>query len=364
MEGIILKTKKELALLALTVGASVALVACGGSEKPESSSAAGESTSEASSTETSDFSAVIITDQGGIDDKSFNQGAWEGLTDWGKENGKSKGVGGYDYLQSNSDSDYVTNLNTAVLSEFNMIYGIGYKLADAITEAANANPNNNFAIVDSVVDLPNVASINFRDHEASFLAGVAAGLTTKTNKIGFIGGMHGDVIDRFEAGFVAGVKAVKPDAEVSVQYADSFVDAAKGKSLASAMFASNIDIIFHAAGAVGTGLFSEAKEIVQADPSKEIWVIGVDQDQSNEGVVDASRNVTLTSTLKGVGTSVKKFTEEAQKGNFNGGKNIVYGLADDGVGLTDGQLTSEVIAKVNEYKQAIIDGKQEVPEKP
>lgn len=356
MEVFVVKTKKDLALLALTLGASATLVACG--SKPA------EKPAESTADKKGDFSAVIITDVGGVDDKSFNQGAWEGLTEWGKANGKTEGQGGYAYIQSNSDSDYITNLNIAINAEYNMIYGIGFKLADAITEVAKANPESNFAIVDSVVELPNVTSITFKDHEASFLAGVAAASTTKTNKVGFIGGMHGFVIDRFEAGFVAGVKAVNPEIEVDVQYADSFADSAKGKALAQAMYANNVDVIFHASGATGTGVFAEAKELVQADPSKEIWVIGVDQDQSAEGVVSADRNVTLTSTLKGVGTAVKEFANEAMKGNFHGGKSVVYGLKENGVGLTEGQLSAEAKAKIEEFKKMIIEGKQEVPEKP
>lgn len=313
-----------------------------------------------------DFSAVVITDVGGVDDKSFNQSAWEGLTEFGKENNLEKGVGGYDYLQSNSDSDYVTNLNSAVQANFQLVFGIGFKLADAIKEAAEQNPNTNFAIVDSVVELPNVASLTFKDNEAAFLAGVAAAKTTKTNTVGFIGGVEGFVIDRFEAGFVAGVKAVNPDIKVDVQYAGSFADAAKGKQLAAAMYSGGADVIFHASGGTGNGVFSEAKDIVSNDPSKEIWVIGVDLDQDAEGIVQVDgkdRHLTLTSTLKGVGQAVKQFSQLAKDGKFEAG-NKVYGLADGGVDLTDGQLTDDAKAAVKEFKEKIIKGEIEVPEKP
>src|SRR5699024_3196076 len=136
-----------------------------------------------------EFSAIMITDIGGVDDKSFNQSAWEGLTAWGEEQGKEKGMDGYEYIQSNSDSDYVTNLNTAVQSNFDITFGIGFKLEAAINDIAQQFPDKHFAIVDSVVDQPNVASLTFKDHEASFLAGVAAALTTETNHVGFIGGV-------------------------------------------------------------------------------------------------------------------------------------------------------------------------------
>ncbi|MBK0348943.1 BMP family protein [Aerococcaceae bacterium zg-ZJ1578] len=312
-----------------------------------------------------DFSVVMVTDTGGVDDKSFNQGAWEGLTAFGEENGLEKGKG-YHYLQSASDSDYVTNLELAVAGNFDVTFGIGYKLAEAIQQVAEANPERHFAIVDSMVDLPNVASIGFKDHEASFLAGVAAAKTTKTNKIGFIGGIKGEVIDRFEAGFVAGVKAVNPDIKVEVQYADSFSDAAKGKQLASAMYANDIDVVFHAAGGVGEGVFTEAKDIVKNDPTREIWVVGVDRDQDAEGIVEVEgkeRHLTLTSTLKGVGAAVKKVSEDAKAGNFKAGV-TTFGLEDNGVGLSDGQLTDDVKAAVAEFKEKIIKGEIEVPEKP
>ena len=199
-------------------------------------------------------------------------------------------------------------MNTAVNADFSLIFGIGYKLEPVINDIAKQYPDKHFAIVDSVVDQPNVASLTFKDNEASFLAGVAAAKTTTTKKVGFVGGVEGFVIDRFEAGFVAGVKAVDPEIEVKVEYAGSFADAPKGKQLAAAMYADGVDVIFHASGATGNGVFSEAKDIVANDPSKNIWVIGVDLDQDAEGIVEVDgkeRHLTLASTLKGVGEAVK-----------------------------------------------------------
>ena len=313
-----------------------------------------------------DFSAVIVTDVGGVDDKSFNQSAWEGLEQFGKDNKLEKGVGGYDYLQSNSDSDYVTNLNSAVQANFSLIFGIGYKLEAADKEAATQYPDKHFAIVDSVVDLPNVASLTFKDNEAAFLAGVAAAKTTKTKQVGFIGGVEGFVIDRFEAGFVEGVKAVDPSIKVEVQYAGSFADAAKGKQLAAAMYSGGADVIFHASGGTGNGVFSEAKDIVTNDPKREVYVIGVDLDQDAEGLVTVDgkeRHLTLASTLKGVGSAVKKFAQETKEGQFKSG-NTIYGLKDGGVDLTTAQLSPEAKKAVEEYKAKIVKGEITVPEKP
>lgn len=316
--------------------------------------------------EDENFSVIMITDIGGVDDKSFNQSAWEGFQEWGEETGRERGVDGFEYLQSNSDSDFITNLNTAISSDFDLIYGIGFKLEAAIDEMAQQYPDQNFAIVDAVVDQPNVASLNFMDNEASFLAGVAAALTTETNHIGFIGGVEGVIIDRFEAGFVAGALAVNPDIEITVEYAGSFGDASKGKQLAAAMYANGADIIFHASGDTGNGVFSEAKDLVSNDPSKNIWVIGVDRDQTEEGIVEVDgeeRNITLTSTLKAVGEAVKQFAVQTENEGFVAG-NTVYGLADGGVELTEGQLSEEVLEQIESYRQQIVNGEIEVPETP
>ena len=154
---------------------------------------------------------------------------------------------------------------------------------DAINEIAQQQKESNFAIVDAVVEQPNVASITFKEQEAAYLAGIAAGLTTETNNIGFIGGMDIEVITRFEAGFVAGVKAVNPDATIQREYAGAFDKAEFGQTIASKMYSSGADVIFHAAGGTGNGLFKEARDLKEKDPDREIWAIGVDSDQSAEG---------------------------------------------------------------------------------
>ncbi|WP_445505880.1 BMP family lipoprotein, partial [Niallia sp. 03091] len=182
-----------------------------------------------------------------------------------------------------------------------------------------------FAIVDSVVKQPNVASITFKEQEGAFLAGLVAGKATKSNKIGFIGGMENEIIWHFEAGFVDGVKAANPKAKVDVQYAGAFTKPEIGKTIANKMYSSGADVVFHASGGTGAGLFTEARELKEKDPSKYIWAIGVDSDQSPEGVV-GEHNVVLTSALKGVSTAVKDVTTKAKDGNFPGGQSLVYGL--------------------------------------
>ena len=274
------------------------------------------------------FSVGMVTDIGGIDDKSFNQSSWEGLQEFGKANNLQKGKGGYDYLQSTSDADYNTNLNTLSRQGFNLVYGIGFLMQNAVDTIAKQQKNTKFAIIDAEVKEPNVASILFKEQEAAFLAGVAAALTTKTNHIGFIGGMQSPVIEHFQSGFLAGVQAVKPAAKVDVQYAGAFDKAEVGQAIASKMYSTGADVIFHAAGATGNGLFKEADDLKKKDPSREIWAIGVDRDQTDMGP-----DVVLTSALKRVDVAVKDVSQKTKDGNFPGGKDVLYGLNENGVGL-------------------------------
>ncbi|MDN6640362.1 MAG: BMP family ABC transporter substrate-binding protein, partial [Tetragenococcus sp.] len=150
--------------------------------------------------------AALITDTGGVDDRSFNQSAWEGLQAWGEENDVERGNDGYQYFQSSNESDYIPNIDQALNAGFQTIFGIGYKLQPAIEEQAENNPDNNFVIVDDIVESDNVASATFKDQEAAYLAGIAAAYTTETDKVGFVGGVEGEVIDRFDAGFTKGVE--------------------------------------------------------------------------------------------------------------------------------------------------------------
>lgn len=345
--------KKRLGLtLSLVLAAGTLLSACGSSEDKEN----------AGGSEKESYSVAMVTDTGGVDDKSFNQSAWEGLQAYGEESGLEKGTGGFDYLLSKDDADYETNLNKLVRQKFDIVYGIGYLMTDAVTKIADQQKDANFAIVDSVVDKPNVASITFKENEGSFLVGVAAGLSTKTNKVGFVGGIEGSLIKKFEVGFVEGVKAANPDAEVVIQYAGSFSDSSKGQQIAEIMYGQDADIIYHAAGGVGAGVFTAAIDLKEKNPDKDFWVIGVDRDQYAEGEGDGY-NVTLTSMVKGVDVAVKDLAEKGKDGDFPGGEIIEYGLKENGVGIapTQDNLSEDVIAKIDEFKQKIIDGEIEVP---
>ncbi|MCM3214683.1 BMP family protein [Niallia taxi] len=350
-----MKKRKFGLALSLVLAAGTVLGACGKSDDNKGSS--GEDKSDS-------FSVAMVTDVGGVDDKSFNQSAWEGLQAFGKANGLDKG-NGIDYLQSQSDSDYSTNLNSLVRQKYNLVYGIGFMMEGAVEEIAKQQTDAHFAIVDAVVDQPNVASITFKEQEAGFLAGVAAGKATKTNKIGFIGGVESEVITRFEAGFEAGVKESNPDASIDSQYAGAFDKPEVGKTIASKMYSSDVDVIFHASGGTGAGLFTEARELKEKDPSRAIWAIGVDSDQANEGAV-GDHNVVLTSALKGVSAAVQDISTKAKEGNFPGGETSVYGLAEDGVGLAaindEVENKADIEAAVKEWTDKIKNGEYTVPD--
>jgi basic membrane protein A len=355
--GVLKLTKRKLGLaLSMVLAASTILGACGSDKEKATDTKGGE-------TEKTDFSVAMVTDIGGVDDKSFNQSAWTGLKEFGKENGLEKGNGGIDYLQSTSAADYNTNLNNLVRREFDLVFGIGFLMADAVNEIAGQKPDAHLAIIDAIVEQPNVASVMFKEQEGAYLAGVAAALMSKSKQIGFVGGMEIDVIKRFEAGFLEGVKAVDPSIEVDVQYTGKFDDAALGKTTANRMYSSGVDIIFHAAGGTGNGVFAEAKELKTQDPNAYVWVIGVDSDQYEEGAV-GDTNVTLTSMLKRVDSAVQNLSKLAMEDKFPGGKTTTYGLAEEGVGLADsrGAIPDDVLAQIDEYEAKIIDGSVTVPE--
>ena len=200
---------------------------------------------------------AMVTDVGGVNDQSFNQSAWEGLQRAEKEIDIKAS-----YLESTQDADYKPNMETLFDAGNELIWGIGFKMADVLSELATMNTEQKYAGIDCFFEAPtpNLVGVLFREQEPSYLVGYIAGKMTKTNKVGFVGGMDFFVIHKFHYGFLAGVKEGNPDCEVLVQYADSFTDAAKGKAIANQMYKNGADIIFHAAGGVGDGVIEAAKE--------------------------------------------------------------------------------------------------------
>ena len=345
--------KKQWLGLGLVAVAAVGLAACGNRSSRNAASSSDVKTK-----------AAIVTDTGGVDDKSFNQSAWEGLQDWGKEHNLSKDKG-YTYFQSTSEADYANNLQQAAGS-YNLIFGVGFALSDSVKKAAKDNEDVNYVIIDDRIEgQKNVASAVYADNEAGYLAGIAAAKTTKTKQVGFV---ESEVITRFRAGFEAGVKSVDPSIKVQVDYAGSFGDSAKGKTIAAAQYAAGADVIYQVAGGTGAGVFNEAKSINETrNENEKVWVIGVDRDQVAEGKYTSKdgkkSNFVLASSLKKVGESVKDLAKKAADGKFPGGKVITYSLKDGGVDLTTDNLSADAKKAVEDAKAKILDGSVKVPEK-
>ncbi len=295
------------------------------------------------------YSFGMVTDVGGIGDKSFNDSAWAGIEKAGKELSVEPKL-----LQSTKQDDYPPNLGN-MAQTVDLTLAVGFLFEDAMGSSSDQYPDKLFGVIDTVVDKPNVMSVTFKEHEGSFLVGVIAGLTTKSNVIGFVGGMDFPVIRKFEAGFIAGVKSANPKAKVIVNYTGAFDNPDKGKEVALTQFQQKADVIFHASGACGIG-------VIQAADEKDFWAIGVDMDQAAE----STKNKVLCSMIKRVDvatyTVIKSYVDNVFKG---GAANALeLGLKEEGVGFSDGgkNVSAELTSVVDKYKAAINDGTIVVPE--
>lgn len=268
------------------------------------------------------FKVGMVTDVGGINDQSFNQSAWKGMQRLRDNYGVN-----VSYLESKQESEYATNLEIMSDQNNDIVWGIGFAMSDAILSAADANEDIHYALIDNAFENTpeNVTGVLFKSQEAAFLVGYVAALTTKTDKVGFVGGQTTVVIDQFEYGYKAGVKygakEKNKNISISVQYADSFTDAAKGKAIGNKMYSDGCDIVFHAAGGVGNGVIEAAK-----DNNK--FAIGVDNDQAYM----APDNV-LTSAMKNVDVALEDVSLKYMNGEEIGGKTFTYGIAESGVGI-------------------------------
>ncbi len=306
----------------------------------------------------------LVFDIGGRGDQSFNDSAAKGLDEAAADFGINKSE-----ASANDDGSNREELLNLQAEGNALVFGIGFLFATPMTNAATANPEINFAIVDDAsVDLPNVAGLVFAEHEGSFLVGAAAALKSQTGKVGFIGGVSIDLIKKFEAGFIAGAKAVNPDIEIVSQYVteppnfDGFNDPASGKVIAQSMYEGGADIIYHAAGGTGAGLFQAAKEYSDSMGTK-VWAIGVDSDQYLTAGADVQEYI-LTSMLKRVDVAVYNTIKAQVEGTFAAGTQV-FDLSVDGVGYsTSGGFVDDIVSQLDDYKQQIIDGTIVVPTTP
>jgi basic membrane protein A len=288
---------------------------------------------------------AMVTDVGGLGDKSFNDSAYAGLKDAERRLGVEIQV-----LQSKSAADYQPNLSVLANEEVEGIIAIGFLLGKDLARIARSYPQSRFAIVDAVVDEPNVASVTFREQEGAFLAGALAALVSKTKTIAFLGGMDFPLLRKFEAGYTAGAHQIDPNVRVLVKYVGSFEDVAAGKELAGVLFDDRADVVFAAAGKAGLGAIDEVRGRNRA------FVIGVDANQ--DGLAPGK---VLTSMIKRVDVAVFGLAQEAVGRKWVGGHSEL-GLKDGAISLTDMRYTKGVVgaanlAKIAALQRAIVSGK-------
>jgi len=313
--------------------------------------------------ETSTKKALVglVTTEGGVNDKSFNQSADKGINKAAEEFDVK-----YIVIESQSKEDYAENMEALIDEEADIIFATGFQMVDAVKTVAESYENTNFAIVDNIVELDNVKSIVFKEHEGSFLMGVIAGKMTKSNKVGFLGGRDIELTNRFEVGFVAGVMSVNPEAgkylmnRKSVKYVESFVDINKGYEVAKSLYDEGCDIVYHAAGGAGIGMFTAAQEF--RNSGKDVWCIGVDMDQAE--TMPEYKDVILSSMVKRVDVGTYEVVKESINGEFEGGKVVQMGLKENALEIaesTPNNTPAEIIKITEQYKEAIAEGEIEVP---
>lgn len=296
---------------------------------------------------------ALVLDKGGRDDKSFNAAAFRGATDAQKKLGITLKT-----VEATDDNAFEPMLRSLAQKDFQLIIAVGISQADALKKVAPQFPDKHFAVVDADVSAANVRSLLFQEHEGSFLVGAIAAMASKSGKVGFIGGMDIPLIRRFEMGFSAGAKHVKPKAQVLTNYigvtGEAWNNPPKAKELALSQYQRGADVIFSAAGASTLGVFDAAEDTKK-------FAIGVDSNQNwiKPGLV-------LTSMVKKVDTAVYGAIDQVVQGKFAAGI-IRHGLPDAGVDYTIDQynekvLTPEMRQKADRIKAQIIAGKIRVPD--
>ena len=294
-----------------------------------------------------DFKPAVVFDTGGKFDKSFNEAAYNGAEKFKKETGIS-----YAEFEITNDTQREQALRKLAQRGATIIVGTGFAQAPAMKTVAAEFPKVKFVIIDDVIDLPNVQSVVFKEHEGSFLVGVLAAMASKTGKVGFVGGMDIPLIRKFECGYVQGVKYVNPQGEVFQNMTgttdDAWNDPTKGGELARSQFDRGADVVYAAAGGTGLGVYQAAKDAGKL-------AIGVD---SNQNYIQPG--TMLTSMMKRVDLATYNAFKTAQDGTWKPGLQVL-GLKEEGVGwaLDDNNkslITADMQSKVEAAKKGIIDG--------
>ncbi|TDW25771.1 nucleoside-binding protein [Breznakia blatticola] len=343
---------KKFSIIALCAMLVFTLTACGGSDDKD----------KGSDDKSCKVKIGFVTDMGGIDDRSFNQGSWEGIKKFAEDEGLGDDC--ITYLESKAEADYVSNLTQLSEDGFDLVVAAGYLFEDAMKDVSAQFPETNFLIIDSVVEADNVQSAVFAAHEGSYLAGVAAALEAKalgSDSVGFIGGMEGPVIGAFQAGFEQGALAANPKAKIYVDYAGSFDDAGKAKTLAAKQYDAGVKVIYAAAGNAGNGVIQEAQE--RTEKGEELYTVGVDRDQYEDGKMASGDSVILTSALKRVDVATYDACKQILDGNFKA-ETITYNFDLDGVGFPEENpnLSEDITKALNDAIAGIKDGSIKVSE--
>ena len=339
-------------LALVTAALAFAAVGCGGGDDDDGE--AGEATVPATTAETEPAEPALkvglVTDIGGLDDRSFNFLANKGLEQAQDELGVEGRV-----VISDSNADYVPNLSSLARDDYDIIIGVGFLMAEAIETVANQFPDVNFAIIDfsqaAMESKPtNVNGLLFKEQEAGYIVGYLAGLVTAEQAetkqvIGSVGGLKIPPVDRYIAGYQAGAKAANPGITTLNGYSQDFVDQAKCKEVALNQIAQGATVVFQVAGQCGLGALNAAQE-------KNVFGIGVDADQGYLG------DHMLTSALKKVDVAVFSTVEAVKNGTFAGGKDTVFDVASGGVGMGEigADVSPDIVSKVNQIQEDIAAG--------
>ena len=295
----------------------------------------------------------LLLDKGGKDDKSFNAAAFAGASKAKEELGIQLKV-----VEASDDNSYEPQLRNFVRAKFDLIVAVGFAQGEALKKVALANPKSNFVIIDFEVRQANVKAVLFEEHEGSFLAGALAAMHSKSNTVGFLGGMDIPLIRRFEMAYFAGAKHINPKLKTVSNFVgvtgEAWNNPAKAKELTLAQISKNVDVVFGAAGASTMGMLDAAAE-------KKKLAIGVDSNQNG-----LKPGTVLTSMMKRVDVAVYNAMKESNEGKFKGGVQRM-GLKDDGVALAFDEYNSKIVSsadreKIEKLKAEIISGKTSVPD--
>ncbi|WP_453996838.1 BMP family lipoprotein [Bacillus nitroreducens] len=319
-----------------------------------------------------DLKVGMSTDAGTIDDKSFNQGAWEGILAAKEEYGIQE-----KYLKpaGTTEADYLKEIGNLYDAGYKFIVTPGFKFETAIYHAQSKYEDAKFVILDGTAHkgdfvpavADNTVAVFFAEHESGFLAGVATALELKEGEAGFIGGMEIPAVQKFNWGFQQGIAYANENYgtnvtidENNVVYTGTFEDLNIGGQIASQMYDRGVDVIFVSAGGAGNSAITEAKN--RAKAGEEIWIVGVDVDQYADGIYDGDKSVVLTSAMKKISHSTKDLIKKELDGEFPGGETLTYNVKNDGVGIPEENpnLSDDTTSKIKEVYEKIKAGEIEV----